>query len=119
MNAAVHGFLPGTRAYRVGPGRVRRLAIRPNVLEVAKVVTVMRMSLHPQKCLFGQVKCGSVFGRLVTGRQSINPKGMPIDLFGCVRGLPVAADRPKEAAALLIPHLLRQKSSADRKSTRL
>src|ERR1035437_10413464 len=111
MDAGVHGFLPRARAYRIGPGRVRRLAIRPNVLEVAQVVIVMCMSLHPQECLLGQVKRGRVLGCPVTSRQSINPKGMPIHLLGAVNGLPVAADGPKEASALLIPHLLCTKSS--------
>src|SRR5664279_1288458 len=106
MDAGVHGLLPRARAYRIGSGRVRRLAIRPNVLEVAQVVTVMCVSLHPQKCLLGQVERGRVFGRPVTSRQSINPKGMPIHLLGAVNGLPVVADGPTESSAFLIPHLL-------------
>src|SRR5271157_836589 len=112
MNAGVHGFLPGPSAYGVAPGRVRRLAVRPNVLEIAESVLVVCMRFHPGKCPLGQVKRPSVFGRAVTSRQSINPEGMTIHLFGGIGGLPVILNGPEESSALLVPHVLLQKSSA-------
>ena len=101
MDAGVHRFLS-----------VRGFAVRADVVEVPLVHIVVGVVLEPGKGLLGQFECGQVFGGAVAGGQRVDAEGVAIDLLRVGGGPAVGANRPEEAAALLVPELFSQTSRA-------